>query len=91
LNNTDCALYSAGTCTFTERRECFRDPITAFSPATDASHPVITSVFCIPPTTNAAINVAAGYPGPGRAVIQTETFMTCPSDPSVTYTPGVGF
>jgi hypothetical protein len=91
VNNTDCAPYAAGTCSLSESRECFLDPIVVSALVTDPSEPVLTSTLCIPPVANAAINAAAGYAGPGRAVIQAGTSMTCPSDPTVGYTPGAGF
>jgi hypothetical protein len=32
----------------------------------DTKQPVLTALFCVPPTTNGAINEIAGLPGPGR-------------------------
>lgn len=67
-SNADCALFSAGTCDDVERRACFLDPITSSGEAGIESA-VLGGTFCIPPTSNAGVNAAAGTTGPGRVVI----------------------
>ncbi len=42
------------------------------------------------PTGNAAVNTVAGLPGPGRLAYQALLSLPCTSDPSASYTPGVG-
>ena len=32
----------------------------------DTKEPILTALFCVPPTTNGAVNEIAGLPGPGR-------------------------
>jgi hypothetical protein len=93
LTNTDCAVWpGAGSCTMTERRECFSDPIVATgSGASDPISPRMVAVMCLPPTATPWVNVPYGYPGPGRISLTGETFMTCPSNASLVYSPGVGF
>jgi hypothetical protein len=59
--------------------ECFLDngtvgnSIDAFGspdvPVNDTARPTLASAFCIQPTGAAAINVAAGLPGPGRVTL----------------------
>jgi hypothetical protein len=87
--NADCAFgtigIAAGNCTITKRRKCFLDPITATG-TPNATKPVGVSVFCIPPTANAAINTVAGIPGPGRVVNQSKNTVICPG--GSTYTAG---
>ncbi|MCC6765937.1 MAG: hypothetical protein IT293_14865 [Deltaproteobacteria bacterium] len=39
-------------------------------PVRDASAPTIASVFCVGPTSSAAVNNVVGLPGPGRLTIQ---------------------
>jgi hypothetical protein len=92
LSNADCTAYgpAAGACTISKRRECFTNPINATGDA-DPSAPMFVSTFCLPPTSNAAVNVTYGYTGPGRLCVEADTFMPCPSDPGVEYVPGVGF
>ncbi|MFP6626422.1 MAG: hypothetical protein VCA74_05100, partial [Deltaproteobacteria bacterium] len=78
-----------GQCTLLYRRSCFLDPIIAVGQP-HPSTPVGVAVLCIPPTANAGINGVAGLPGPGRLVSQGAGVLYCDSDPSKTYTPGVG-
>jgi hypothetical protein len=69
-NGGDC-----GTCGgVTEERPCFNDPIDVTGIA-DPSNPNIAATFCIPPTSNAAINGAAGTPSAGRVVVDQLTTL----------------
>ena len=92
-NNADCLGSNigieAGNCTISKPRECFLDPITATGVA-DPETPVGAATFCIPTTSNGAINSVAGLPGPGRVVNQAASRLFCASDPGVQYQPGVG-
>jgi hypothetical protein len=87
--NIDCAAsqigVAAGNCTTSKRRECFPDVITADGIA-HPTKPLTASVFCVPPTANAAINTVAGIPGPGRVVNQMRATAICPG--GSTYAPG---
>jgi hypothetical protein len=91
--DADCAAdvigIDAGNCTLSERAKCFLDPITATGDA-DPETPIGVSTFCIPPTSNAGINIVAGLPGPGRITNQATATTFCASDHNVEYQPGVG-
>jgi len=77
-SNGDCATLNAacggdcGNCDATLQRRCFLDPIQATGVA-DPDDPVLVGAFCVPPTTNNAINVAVGLPGPARVKIDLLT------------------
>jgi hypothetical protein len=97
-NNADCTALdpscpgaNCGDCAIVERRECFLDPIVATGSTAVPDKPVFVSTFCIPPTSNAAINASRGYAGAGRMVVQTDGLMLCPSTSAVEYEPGSGF
>jgi hypothetical protein len=77
-NNNDCdALASecggdCGNCTDAHQRPCFLDPIVAAgTPST--TNPTLVSTFCLPPTSNAAINGVSGSPGPVRVKVDQLT------------------
>lgn len=80
----DCSANSAGTCTVADVRRCFPDPITS-SGTPDVYEPVSAALFCIAPTSNVAVNLAAGLPGPGRLVLSFNADIRCQSDPSLIY------
>lgn len=65
--NDDC-----GSCTIIERRSCFYDPI-ELTGTPDLTNPILGATFCLPPTSNAAVNSATGSPGPG--VVRLESFV----------------
>lgn len=92
-SNADCDAsvigIDAGACTLERRRECFMDPIVA-SGVASPSQPIGAANFCIPPTSSAGINGAAGLPGPGRVTNQATSLTFCAEDPDFVYTPGVG-
>jgi hypothetical protein len=91
--NADCSPSNiglpAGNCSITKRRECFVDPIVA-SGVADPSSPLGVATFCIPATSNPAINTVAGLPGPGRIKNQASSQTFCASNPAVVYQPGIG-
>jgi hypothetical protein len=81
-NDTDCGG-GGGTCV-AGNRACFltgtlspglvgSGTLTAVgmedAPMNDVAHPTLGAVFCVAPTTAAAVNTAAGLPGPGRVTI----------------------
>ncbi|MFN2425668.1 MAG: hypothetical protein ABR587_04380 [Candidatus Binatia bacterium] len=82
--DSDCSASSAGTCTNLDVRRCFPDPIlTSGSP--DRYAPVTSGLFCIAPTSNFAVNVAAGLPGPGELTIDFTSDIRCQNDPDLVY------
>jgi hypothetical protein len=92
-NNGDCLGVNigiaAGNCTLSKIRECFLDPITATG-VEDANAPVGVATFCIPTTSNGAINSVAGLPGPGRVKNQAKSRLFCANNPNNLYVPNVG-
>jgi len=93
LTNVDCSVeqlgFDAGSCTLSEIRRCFLDPIVAQGAANPIA-PLGAAVFCTPPTSSGGINGASGLPGPSRVVYQTLLSLFCASDPQAQYVPGVG-
>lgn len=83
-SDVDCSVVGAGSCTLAELRRCFPDPITVSGTA-DVAHPVNGAIFCIPPTTNIAVNQTAGLPGPGTIQLDFDVDIRCQSDPSLVY------
>ncbi len=73
--DSDCG-FAGDTCSDNRPRPCFLDngavggSVTAFGaaevPVDGVSHPTLSSLFCIPPTSSSAVNGAAGLPGLGR-------------------------
>ena len=80
----DCSVLGAGSCTVLDLRRCFPDPI-AVSGHADVDNPVTGAVFCIPPTTNIAVNQTAGLPGPGTIQLDFDAEVRCQSDPDLDY------
>jgi len=68
--DTLCAGGNCGNCTLSKTRRCFNDPI-VMSGFGDTEVPVLAATFCLPPTSNNAINTTTGSPGPGRTKTQT--------------------
>jgi cysteine-rich repeat protein len=94
LSDADCAEgaigFPAGTCSLTERRRCFLDPIVGVGKP-DPQYPTGAATFCIAKVASSpAINSVAGLPGPGRIVNQAKSALFCASDLTVQYQPGVG-
>ncbi|HEY2774781.1 MAG TPA: DUF4215 domain-containing protein [Candidatus Binatia bacterium] len=91
--NDDCLPavigVDAGNCTLSQLANCFLDPIVGTGQASPST-PIGASTFCIPPTSNSGINLAAGLPGPGRVVNQATAKTFCASDITKQYQPGVG-
>jgi hypothetical protein len=77
--DADCAALGAGTCTISENRRCFPDPITVEGHA-DPQNPASAAIFCIPPTTSAAVNASGGLPGPGTFNLDLDLDIRCLSD-----------
>lgn len=80
--NTDCSEGStgvvggAGNCTLSEPRSCFLDPIDVDgTPGSEGA--ILVSNFCSPPTASAAVNGAAGTPGPARLSLDFEFVGKC--------------
>ena len=81
--------FDVGPCSLVSRRLCFPDPIVATGTPSPTT-PIGAATFCIPPTDNASINLAAGLPGPGRVVNQATAKTFCGIDEDKQYIPGVG-
>jgi hypothetical protein len=73
--NSVCPNNDCGTCSITETRSCFLDPIVSAGTA-DPKKPAIGSVFCIPPSSASGVNAATGLPGPSRSRVQVELGLT---------------
>jgi hypothetical protein len=61
-----------GLCTLVQTKACFLDPIVDDG-VPDTENPLLVTTFCIPPTTNFAINNTAGLPGPARVAVDMVT------------------
>jgi len=83
-NDSDCSSGSAGSCTIPALRRCFPDPIT-YTGIPDRYEPTKVSAFCVAPTSNPAINLATGLPGPGALLLTVDHDIRCQSDPSLVY------
>ncbi len=79
--NSDC---STGTCSVQDLRRCFPDPITAVGDP-DTYDPTSGSLFCIAATSNPAINLAAGLPGPGKLLLSFDSDIRCQSNHDLVY------
>jgi hypothetical protein len=77
----DC---SSGTCSVIDIRRCFPDPIVV-SGDPDRYEPLSAAAFCIAPTSNVAINLAAGLPGPGSLNLSFNADVRCKTDPDLIY------
>ncbi len=65
--NDDC-----GTCTVNSFVSCFLDPI-EITGTPDPTNPILVGTFCLPPSSNTAVNTTTGSPGPG--VVQTDSLV----------------
>jgi hypothetical protein len=61
--------FDAGSCTQTQPRPCFLDPIVATG-VPDPDQTVLVSAFCVPPTSSSGVNAATGLPGPSRTTVE---------------------
>jgi len=80
----DCSALGAGTCTLSQQRRCFPDPIVVQGDP-DRQNPVRATAFCVPPTTSFAVNSTGGLPGPGTFELESLADIRCQSDPSIPY------
>ncbi len=80
----DCSALNAGSCSVLDLRRCFTDPITVDGNA-DIYNPVTGGIFCIPATTNIAVNQTAGLPGPGTVNLDFDADVRCQSDVDQVY------
>ncbi len=80
----DCSSSGAGTCTLQSLRPCFPDPI-VFEGIADRYAPTRVSAFCVAPTSNPAINIATGLPGPGALLLTLDHDVRCQGDPDLEY------
>ena len=80
----DCSALNAGACSILDKRRCFGDTITVNGDA-DIYNPVTGGIFCIPQTTNIAVNQTAGLPGPGTVNLDFDADVRCQSDPEQVY------
>jgi len=91
LSDADCVAasngFEAGECTLSSLRPCFTNTIRAEGLAHPTA-PVVQSIFCVPPTSNSAINNAGGFPGPARVIDQLSTTLYCDEEMSIVYEPG---
>ncbi|MFT4569482.1 MAG: hypothetical protein ACI91F_000349 [Candidatus Binatia bacterium] len=67
-----CPGNDCGECTVIETRTCFLDPI-LLSGTPDVDNPIVVGTFCVPPTNNGGVNLAAGTPGPAAIRIDMLT------------------
>jgi hypothetical protein len=66
---TDC-LGSCGTCSISEQRRCFLDPIEGSGTANPYA-PKLLATACLTPSGSGAVNSAFGLPGPVRMSLET--------------------
>ncbi|MFP6598891.1 MAG: hypothetical protein VB852_00435 [Deltaproteobacteria bacterium] len=74
--NSECPGGDCGSCSLTEPRSCFTDPITAEGDTSQNGGDVVAT-FCTPPSNSMAINTAAGSPGPSRITVSMEFEGLC--------------
>jgi hypothetical protein len=67
-----CPGNDCGTCSVSAFRSCFNDPI-SISGTPNPENPILAGTFCLPPSSNGAVNSATGSPGPGT--VQTDTLV----------------
>ena len=82
--DADCIATGQGTCSVSEQRKCYTDPIIVEGHA-DAFDPVRAAIFCIPATTSAAVNQAGGLPGPGTFDLEFASDVRCRDDVDTPY------
>ncbi len=89
VSDADCTALSAGSCTLTENRRCFPDPIVV-----DGRPGVLGANLgtnsCIGLTSSAVINQASGLPGAVRVALEADIRPRCASSPSVRWDPPTG-
>jgi hypothetical protein len=82
--DAECQATGQGACSIAEQRRCYPDPIVRTGNA-DPSGGVKVAVFCIPPTTSAAVNNSGGLPGPGTFDLEFIADTRCRNDPTLPY------
>jgi hypothetical protein len=82
-SNSDCGGAN-GACTLPRFRRCFPSP-TIFDGTPAVYDPESVSTFCTAPTSNPAINIGAGLPGPGALLLKWDNDIRCRSNPDVEY------
>jgi hypothetical protein len=87
--DAECATGGGGTCSISEKRRCYPDPIIRRGDSGPSENTKV-AVFCIPPTTSAAINNSGGLPGPGTFDISGVSDIRCRNDRSLIYPMRVG-
>jgi len=88
-SDADCSSGNAGTCSIPQVRRCLPDPITNTG-SPDAYAPTSVSAFCVAPTSNPTINIAAGLPGPGTLLLTFRNDLRCQNDPELPWQPPSG-
>ncbi|HYC53656.1 MAG TPA: hypothetical protein VEL28_01785 [Candidatus Binatia bacterium] len=83
-NNNDCASSGGGACTVIDIRRCFADPIVVEGHP-DVLRPLNVAAFCIPPTTNPAVNISGGLPGPGTFALDFHADIRCQNNKELAY------
>jgi hypothetical protein len=68
--NSECPNNDCGSCTLTEARSCFLDPI-VLNGVADPDNPLLATTFCVPPAASVSVNNASGLPGPGRVLLDS--------------------
>ncbi|HYB98728.1 MAG TPA: hypothetical protein VEC57_06285 [Candidatus Limnocylindrales bacterium] len=82
--DNDCAASGGGSCTVLDIRRCYSDPIVLEGRA-DIFNPLNVAAFCIPPTTNPAVNISGGLPGPGTFALDFTADIRCQSNRQLPY------
>ncbi|HYC55921.1 MAG TPA: hypothetical protein VEL28_13385 [Candidatus Binatia bacterium] len=83
-DDSDCSASGGGSCSVIDVRRCFPDPIVVQGEA-DPGNPLTAAAFCIPPTTNPAVNLSGGIPGPGTLRVDFDLDIRCQNNPAVAY------
>jgi hypothetical protein len=68
--NLACPGGDCGTCSLSEQRSCFLNPI-ALNGIADPDNPLLATTFCVPPASSVSLNDASGLPGPGRVLLDS--------------------
>jgi hypothetical protein len=85
----DCAALAAGNCSISQKRPCYPDPLEITGDGTPFGAS-LSSLFCVPPTTSAAVNNSAGLPSAGAVTLNMDMDALCASDASVVWEPPAG-
>jgi hypothetical protein len=82
--DAECQATGQGLCSISEKRRCYTDPIVSVGDP-DPIESAKVSIFCIPPTTSAAVNNSGGLPGPGTFDLEGVNDIRCRDDLSIAY------